>query len=299
MRESSASQVVSDRVAGEKSLGAGRLFSGASLNPGPIEQASGNGAREMVQVTSVSHCFPLRGASPPRAVKTLDDVSVRVPANHFVALVGPSGCGKTTLLNLLAGLENVQEGEILVDGRPPREGRSDTAYMLARDALLPWRTIEENVRFGLTIRREKAHAPVQQLLEEVGLGDFGGSLPRHLSQGMRQRAALARTFALDSELLLMDEPFGALDAQTKLQLQSLLTRLWERDRRTVVMVTHDLHEAIVLSDEILVMSRRPGQIKARIRVPFERPRDVDELLSSHEAADLYGYLHGLIEEDQK
>lgn len=265
----------------------------------PVEPVKGDQG-EKIRISGVSHCFPLQGKEGLSAIKVIDDVDLEVSRRHFVALVGPSGCGKTTLLNLLAGLEPLQEGEISIEGESPRTGRHDVAYMLARDALLPWRTIEKNVTFGLTLRgqilRNKTPEAVTSLLKEVGLADFADAFPRHLSQGMRQRAAIARTFAMQSDLLLMDEPFGALDAQTKLQLQRVLTRLWEHDRRTVVMVTHDLHEAIVLADQIVVMSKRPGRIKALIDVPFERPRDVNALLASHEAADLYGYLRAAIEE---
>ena len=216
-----------------------------------------------------------------------------------MSLVGPSGCGKTTLLNIIAGLETLQLGAIDVAGSPPAAGCREVAYMLARDALLPWRDVEANARFGLEVRgvpAEQSNATLKTLLELVGLGAFMRAKPRQLSQGMRQRVALARTFALPSPVLLMDEPFGALDAQTKLQLQGVLLRLWERDKRTVILVTHDLQEAIGLSDQVVVMSARPGRIKAVYDIPLARPRIIAELLEEREFIELYHEIRMAVEE---
>jgi len=210
-------------------------------------------------------------------VLAIDDVSLRVGVGEFVSVVGPSGCGKTTLLNFAAGLlpPGVTRGELLVGGKPPVMGNRDIAYMLARDALCPWRTTLENAELGCEIRGlppEVRRARALDLIEKVGLKGFEVAYPKALSQGMRQRVALARTFALDSPILLMDEPFGALDAQTKLQLEDVLLSLWQRERRTVLFITHDLSEAVLMSDRVIVMSARPGRIIADVPIALARPR---------------------------
>jgi NitT/TauT family transport system ATP-binding protein len=181
-------------------------------------------------------------------------------------------------------------GKIDVSGSPPRAGRHDVAYMLARDSLLPWRSAIRNAEFGAEVRgmspperRRKA----QDLLDHVGLKGFEESFPKALSQGMRQRVALARTFCMDSQILLMDEPFAALDAQTKIQLWEVLLRLWSKERRTVILVTHDLGEAIALSDRVIVMSARPGTIIADIQVDLPRPRSARAMQRDQRYHELY------------
>jgi NitT/TauT family transport system ATP-binding protein len=236
-------------------------------------------AGKILTVDSVSHEFFLDSAGGSESrVHALDDISFTVERGEFVSLVGPSGCGKTTLLNAIAGLHSPSAGMITLAGAAPKAGRADVAYMFATDCLLPWRRTIDNVAFAMEVRgipggerRERAH----QLLGRVGLAGFEMAYPSQLSRGMRQRAALARTFALNSPILLMDEPFGALDAQTKLILERLLLSLWEEgeQRTTVLFVTHDLHEALILSDRVLVFSRSPGHLKADTRIPFPRPRD--------------------------
>lgn len=229
----------------------------------------------------------------------LSDVSLQVAEGEFVSLVGPSGCGKTTLLNLCAGLlPHAGEGSLRVVGGSPRQGHPRVAYMLARDSLLPWRTALENAAFGLQVRdvplaerRERARA----MLSEVGLGGFENTLPKALSHGMRQRTALARTFALDASLLLMDEPFGALDAQTKLQLEDLLLRLCQVHRHAVLFVTHDLAEAVAVSDRVVVMSSRPGRIVADVPIDLPRPRSIRELQKDPHFHKLYAQLWGHLE----
>lgn len=218
------------------------------------------------------------------------DVSLTLELGEFVSIVGPSGCGKTTVLNLLAGLFPVRSGEVSIFGTPPRAGRHDVAYMLARDSLFPWLTAEQNAEFGADIRhmdRQLRRRRAQRLLEAVGLKGFEKSYPKALSHGMRQRVALARTFCLDAQLLLMDEPFGALDAQTKLQLEQVLLSLWMEERRTVVFITHDLAEAIALSDRVIVMSSRPGRIIDDIRIDLPRPRSISALQKDPAYHQLY------------
>jgi NitT/TauT family transport system ATP-binding protein len=216
-------------------------------------------------------------------VKAVDNVTLKVRAGEFLCIVGPSGCGKTTLLNYAAALlpsKVLTGGAVEVLGGPPREGHERLAYMLARDSLLPWRTALGNAEFGAESRGvapDVRRARALKLLERVGLGGFADSYPKALSHGMRQRVALARTFCLDADVLLMDEPFGALDAQTKLQLEDLLLELWQETRKTVIFITHDLSEAIALGDRVIVMAPRPGRIIDEVSIDLPRPRKVGAL----------------------
>jgi len=247
--------------------------------------------RPAVEVTDLVHQYG--------ALNIITKTSLRLTKGEFVSIVGPSGCGKTTLLNIIAGLTPCQVGKVQILGTPPKEGRPDIAYMLARDSLLPWKTAADNAQFGGKIRRMDAaerRARAEHLLESVGLGSFGNRYPKELSHGMRQRVALARTFCLGSPLLLMDEPFGALDAQTKLQLEEVLLKLWSEERRTVIFVTHDLSEAIALSDRVIVMRARPGAIISDIPIDLARPRSVRQLQKSHEYHELYAKLWSSLEQ---
>lgn len=260
----------------------------------PINAAAA--ATSILTVDSVSHAFLLDApGGGETCFYALDNISFTVDPGEFVSLVGPSGCGKTTLLNAIAGLHTPSSGNIALAGRAPAAGRSDVAYMFATDCLLPWRRTIDNVAFAMEVRgvpererRERA----QHLLARVGLVGFENAYPSQLSRGMRQRAALARTFALNSPILLMDEPFGALDAQTKLVLERLLLSLWEEgeQRTTVLFVTHDLHEALILSDRVLVFSRSPGRLKADTRIPFRRPRDPLRLQGKGEYHEVFSKL---------
>jgi NitT/TauT family transport system ATP-binding protein len=234
-------------------------------------------------------------------VRAVSDVSLSVAPGEFVSIVGPSGCGKTTLLNLAAGLltRDVVTGVVTVAGEAPSEGNRDVAYMLARDALCPWRTALENAELGAEIRgvparirRERA----RELLSLTGLAGFEDAYPKALSHGMRQRVAIARTFCLDSPILLMDEPFGALDAQTKLQLEDVLLSLWQREMRTVIFITHDLSEAVTMSDRVVVMCARPGRIIDDVPVTLGRPRSARALQRDHEFHDLYAKIWEKLEE---
>ena len=230
----------------------------------------------------------------------LEGISFDVSDGEFISLVGPSGCGKTTLLNLLAGIVPlIGSGSIKINEMNPEIGSRDVAYMLARDSLFPWRTALGNAEFGMEARGESKEffrAKALNMLAEVGLKDFSNSYPKELSHGMRQRVALARTFSLDAQLLLMDEPFGALDAQTKLQLEDLLLRLCHQFKHTVVFVTHDLAEAVALSDRVIVMSSRPGKIIADIKIDLPRPRSIRELQKSEKFHELYSVLWTYLEE---
>ena len=225
------------------------------------------------------------------------NVSFDLRDGEMLVLVGRSGCGKTTALNLLAGLLQPTMGVVQVFDRSPKLGDRDVGYMFARDALLPWRTVVQNVELGLECsgvesgkRRKIAHS----YLEMVHLSAYADNFPNTLSQGMRQRAALARTWATEPRLLLMDEPFAALDAQTRTSVRDEFVRLWERDRRSVVFVTHDLHEAIILADRIIVFAN--GRIGGEFMVPFERPRDMMSLAASDDVQALYTELRELLAE---
>jgi len=229
----------------------------------------------------------------------LADVSLRLAEGEFVSLVGPSGCGKTTLLNLCAGLvRHTGAGTIEVLGGAPRTGHPGIGYMLARDSLLPWCSALENAAFGVRVRgvpRAESLERAGRMLAEVGLAEHAQALPKALSHGMRQRTALARTFALDASLLLMDEPFGALDAQTKLQLEDLLLRLCHQHRHTALFVTHDLAEAVAVSDRVVVMSSRPGRIIADVPIDLPRPRSIRDLQKSPRFHELYATLWSHLE----
>lgn len=233
------------------------------------------------------------------SLEILRNISLEVRDLEFVSIVGASGCGKTTLLNIIAGLTDVSDGVVDVLGKPPREGRHDIAYMLARDGLLSWRTALANAEFGAEMRGESSAVRRERalgLLASVGLKGFESAYPSALSHGMRQRVALARTFCLSSQLLLMDEPFGALDAQTKLQLQDVLLSLWSNERRTVVFITHDLSEAILLSDRVVIMSARPGRIVADVPITLHRPRSAKALQRDPAFHKLYAEIWDKLEE---
>jgi NitT/TauT family transport system ATP-binding protein len=216
--------------------------------------------------------FAIRGENggPARRFTALDDITLDVLSGEFLALVGPSGCGKSTLLDLLGGLEAPTSGRILLDGRPIVGPARDRGIVFQQYALFPWRTAAQNVEFGLDIagiesktRRDKA----LYYLDLVGLSAFAGRYPHELSGGMKQRVAIARSLAYDPEVLLMDEPFAALDAQTRETLQGELLRIWRRTGKTIVFITHGIDEAVVLGQRVAVMTSRPGRIKHVVEVP--------------------------------
>jgi len=209
-------------------------------------------------------------------LSALEDVTFDVSENEFVGIVGPSGCGKTTLLKIIAGLMPATSGEVRLIGAQT-DGRPVSAMVFQDHGLFPWMTVLDNVAFGLEmhgIGRAQRCQQAMAFIERVGLAQFADSYPDQLSVGMRQRVGIVRAFVTDTPLLLMDEPFGALDSQTRLVLQEELLRIWEGNRKVVVFVTHDIDEAIRLSDRILVMSGRPGKILEEVPVPLQRPRQV-------------------------
>ena len=215
----------------------------------------------VVEYAGVTKVFAGSGRNAP--VTAIEDVSLRVEDGEVVSLIGPSGCGKSTLLNLGAGLDRPTKGEVFAGGEPVVEPNDHVAFMLQKDLLLPWRTVRANVELGLEIRGAPAGERRERsssFLRQCRIADFAESYPHELSGGMRQRAALARTLAVDPRVLLLDEPFSALDAQTKMVLQQDLARNLATHSKTALFITHDLAEAIALSDRVLVMSRRPGRI---------------------------------------
>ncbi|WP_427008722.1 ABC transporter ATP-binding protein [Pseudarthrobacter sp. H2] len=229
-----------------------------------------------ISFQNIGQTFP----TPAGPTVALESFDLDIKAGEFVALVGPSGCGKTTAMNIAAGLVKPSSGTVKLGESAPKLGNYDVGYLLARDCLQPWRTAAENVMLPLEIRgvpRRQARATAAEHLESVGLGHAGASYPAQLSHGMRQRVAVARTLAFNPKVVLFDEPFSALDAQTKINLQDLLIGLWEKHRSTVMFITHDLSEAVTLADRVVVMSAHPGRILKEFRIDLERPRSALDL----------------------
>jgi NitT/TauT family transport system ATP-binding protein len=224
-------------------------------------------------IEGASRIFPgVRGGGPTRALEPID---LAVGDNDFVTILGPSGCGKSTLLRLVAGLDTASSGRVALDGRPIAGPGPDRGMVFQSYTLFPWLTVAENIAFGL---REKGMpvaargAIVRQWLERVGLTGFAHHYPKQLSGGMQQRTAIARALANDPAILLLDEPFGALDNQTRALMQELLLGIWEREQKTVLFVTHDIEEAIFLGSRVVVMTARPGRIKADLTIDLPHPR---------------------------
>jgi NitT/TauT family transport system ATP-binding protein len=253
-------------------------------------------SRVRVEVQGLSKTFTTGG----RGVPAVASVSFEVRDKEFVALVGPSGCGKSTVLNMIAGLVPPTSGEIRVDGLPQRGVPREVGYVFQKDTVFPWRTVRHNVGLGLEYRglppaeRERR---VREAIRLVGLEGFEDAFPATLSGGMRQRVALMRTLVVDPEILLMDEPFGALDTHTKLRLQAQLLDLWLRKRQTVIFVTHDLAEAITLADRVIVLTSRPGRVKLIHEVKLPRPRDVIRIRETEEYAREFSALWHVLGEE--
>ena len=232
-----------------------------------------------------------RFATPARGVHTaVRDITLAVEEGRFVAIVGPSGCGKTTLLNLAAGLIATPEGSVRVFGELLRGINRHAAYLFQQDALLPWRSVLDNVRLGLDFRHvppAEANGRARDAIARVGLQGFEDRFPHQLSGGMRKRVAIAQSWIVDPRILLMDEPFGALDVQTRQNMENELLGLWQESRKTVLFITHDLEEAIALADRVVVMTAGPGRIKGVYDVTLPRPRDVVEIRLNPEFATLY------------
>jgi NitT/TauT family transport system ATP-binding protein len=253
---------------------------------------------QRIDVRGLSKSFQLAGT----AIEAVRDVSFGVRRGEFVALLGPSGSGKSTILNMIATLIKPTSGQILIDGVPVIAGKAtpNVGYIFQRDTLFPWRTVADNIGYGLELagfpeaeRKERIAACVAQ----AGLQGFEHAYPSALPDGMRQRAALMRTLVVEPQILLMDEPFGALDTHTKIDMHDVLLRIWEREQQTVLFVTHDLGEALTLADRIILFSARPGRIKDMFEVDFARPRDAVKVRETPRYAELFQHIwHSLGEE---
>ena len=253
------------------------------------------GTNAQIVVEGVRHMY-----RPPRGkpVLALDDISLEVREREFLALLGPSGCGKSTLLYLIGGFLPIEGGRIEVDGRAVAAPGPDRGIVFQHFALFPWKTVRGNILYGLErqgMRRPEREQRVQQFIDLVGLTGFEDSYPSQLSGGMKQRAAIARTLAFDPKILLMDEPFGALDAQTRHLMQTELLGIWQRTPKTVIFVTHDVQEAVYLADRVAVMSARPGRIKAVVDTRFDK-NDKD-IFRAKAFVDKVDELWGLVREE--
>lgn len=252
-------------------------------------------ARKRLEMNGISKTFETREQS----VLALDDVSISLAENEFVTLVGTSGCGKSTLLSIAAGLQTASEGEVLVDGQPVTGPGRDRGVVFQSYTLFPWLTALENVEFALrgeTLSAGERRDQAMEHLKLVGLEDFANRHPNQLSGGMQQRVAIARALSYRPEILLMDEPFGALDALTRQLMQELLTNIWEQHKLTVLFVTHDVEEAVYISDRVLIMTNRPGRIKKEVKVDLPRPRSY-EMVGSPEFGELYAEVLESIREE--
>ena len=238
-------------------------------------------------------------------VPAVDRVSFEVQPGEFVALIGPSGCGKSTILNMIAGLLPRTGGDVHIEGAEVSTGEPTpgVGYVFQRDTVYPWRSVRRNIGYGLELagtNREEREREVARIIGRAGLEGFENAFPLTLSGGMRQRVSLMRTLIMRPRILLMDEPFGALDTHTKLDMHQLLLEIWEEEQQTVIFVTHDLGEALTLSDKIIVLSARPGRIKEIFEVPFARPRDAVSLRETAQYSALFSRVwHSLGEEFRK
>ena len=241
-------------------------------------------ATARLRAEGLTKAFPAATGNGDR-VRALEGVDMDIGAGEFVSIVGPSGCGKSTLFNLLAGLDRPSGGRILLDGRPADQLLGEIGYMPQADLLMPWRTVLDNAALGLILNgvgRREARERALADFPRFGLSGFEDAWPTQISGGMRQRAALLRTFLAGREVMLLDEPFGALDALTRQEMQRWLLEIWQADRKTILFVTHDVEEALFLSDRVYVMSGRPGRIELCVEVGLDRPRELETTLVAPE-----------------
>lgn len=249
---------------------------------------AGNDAAVKVKIENVVKKYSTRKGE----MIALNGVSLDIKENEFICVVGPSGCGKSTLLNIIAGLHEPTSGRVLVDGKPVEGPGPERGVVFQQYALFPWLTVLKNVEFGLKLKGvtgEQATAEAMKYLKMVQLEQFANSYPKELSGGMKQRVAIARAYAVNPEVLLMDEPFGALDAQTRTQLQSELLETWQTEKKTCFFITHDVDEAIILAQKVIIMSARPGRIKEIVDINISYPR-TQETKMGPEFLELKNYI---------
>jgi ABC-type nitrate/sulfonate/bicarbonate transport system ATPase subunit len=247
-----------------------------------VSESAATGAGTAAKLRAEGLCKSFRGAAGSGAVEALREVDIEVRSGEFVSIVGPSGCGKSTLFSIIAGLIRPTSGRVLLDGEEPDQLLGEIGYMLQRDLLMPWRTVLDNTTLGLEMNGVGKREARRRALAEFprfGLAGFERQWPAKLSGGMRQRAALLRTFLAGRQVMLLDEPFGALDALTRRRMQEWLLDIWQEDSKTIVFVTHDVEEAVFLSDRVYVMSGRPGRIVLGVDVDLPRPRSQEVTMS--------------------
>lgn len=233
-----------------------------------------------LKVNDLQKVFPANKRGEQELV-ALKDINLEVRESEFVVMVGPSGCGKSTLINIIGGLEEASEGQVLIDGKEVAQPGADRGMVFQGYSLFPWLTVQKNVEFGLKMKKvpkKEREETAREFIQLIGLSGFENALPKQLSGGMKQRVAIARTLANQPEILLMDEPFGALDAQTRVVMQELLAKISRETRNTILFITHDIDEAILLADRIYVMSRRPGTIREVLTVDIQGMRSHEMLL---------------------
>ncbi len=260
----------------------------------------------MIEIRDVCKHFVTRDRRAERSVIALDRTSFTIRENEFVSIIGPSGCGKTTLLRLIGGLIAADEGEILIEGRPVTGPGPDRSIVFQNFALMPWADVLTNVAFPLQLRgvpRAEWESIAREKIRAVQLNGFEHAYPHQLSGGMQQRVGLARALAANPRVLLMDEPFGALDAQTRQLLQEELLQLWQKEKKTVLFITHAMDEAVYLSDRVVIMKPRPGRVAEVMDVPLPRPRAATDVRKTAEFTELTSYiwdkLRSLIQEEQR
>jgi NitT/TauT family transport system ATP-binding protein len=238
------------------------------------------GKGKILEIERLQKVFPMNGGFLP----VLEEINFLAESGELICILGRSGCGKSTLLKIVAGFVPPSSGKALIKGKPVKTPGPDRCVIFQEDALFPWLTVRENIAFGLRGRNQNKKsktAEVERFLELVGLGEFGDYLPNEISGGMKQRVALARVLILKPEVLLMDEPFASLDAQSREEMQNLLLALWQELAHTILFVTHDVNEAVILADKILLMSKNPGRIREEIRIGLPRPRSRDSSAFLH------------------
>ena len=251
-------------------------------------------ARERISFDGVSVDF----RTPSGPLRVVDDVSYCIREGEFVSVIGPSGCGKTTMMNIVAGFLKPTSGGVLLDGKPIGGPGPDRGVIFQEYGVFPWLTVKQNIAFGLNLRASRVPESEREdicrrYMQQMGLADFADAWPRTLSGGMRQRLALARAYAVKPEFLLMDEPFGALDAQTRSAMQDLLLEVLQTEGKTVMLITHSVEEAVYMSNRIIVMTARPTRIREIIEVPFGYPRE-DSLHERHEFGELRSHVRELV-----